>query len=74
MRNFRTANYNAPLADTNSFEQWTKDGALDMEKRANARWKTMLEDYKAPELDADIDRALQEFIEQRKASMPDAWY
>jgi len=74
MRNFRTANYNAPLADTNSFEQWTKDGALDMEKRANTQWKKMLEEYKAPELDANIDSALQDFIVQKKASMPDAWY
>ena len=35
MRNFATANFESTLADTNSFEQWTDDGSLDMQQRAN---------------------------------------
>ena len=74
MRNFRTANYTAPLADTDSFEQWSNNGALDMQQRANAQWKKMLAEYQAPQLDKDLDQQLLAFIRERKAAMPDAWY
>ena len=74
MRNYRTANYRAELADTNSFEQWTDDGSKDMQQRAYERWTQMLHEYEAPPIDEDIDEALLEFIAKKKASMEDAWY
>ena len=74
MANFATANHASPLCDTNSFEQWSDDGANDMERRANHVWKRLLADYEPPPLDARIDRELTAFIDDRKASMPDAWY
>jgi trimethylamine--corrinoid protein Co-methyltransferase len=74
MENFRTANYRAELADTNSFEQWTDDGSKDMQQRAYERWNRMLADYQLPAIDPTVDEALKEFIHKRKASMADAWY
>lgn len=71
-RNFKTAFYLSPLTDNNSFEQWEAEGSLTMEQRANAYWKKLLADYKAPPLDADIDAALLAFIDKRKSEMPDA--
>ncbi|MCH8002458.1 MAG: trimethylamine methyltransferase family protein, partial [Proteobacteria bacterium] len=38
-----------------------------------AIWKQLLADYEAPPLDPAIDEALAEFIEKKKASMPDAF-
>ncbi|MDM8348849.1 trimethylamine methyltransferase family protein [Pseudomonas sp. sp1636] len=70
--NFKTAFYLSPITDNNSFEQWDADGRLDMAQRANARWKKLLAEYQAPELDPAIDAALLAYIEQRKASMPDS--
>ena len=61
------------MADNNSFEQWEADGALDTAARANAIWKRMLDDYEAPPIDPAVDEALQAFVEQRKASEPDAF-
>ena len=74
LRNFRTANYRADLADTNSFEQWSEDGSKDMQQRAYERWNQMLNEYQPPAIDAAIDEALLDFIARRKASMADAWY
>jgi trimethylamine--corrinoid protein Co-methyltransferase len=74
LRHFATANYESTLADTNSFEQWTEDGALDIQQRANKQWKQMLVDYEPPSLDDAVDRELRAFIEDRKNAMPDAWY
>ncbi|MEM7250700.1 MAG: trimethylamine methyltransferase family protein [Pseudomonadota bacterium] len=70
--NFETAFYRSPLADNNSFEQWSAEGGLDMAVRANQRWKSELARYEAPPLDPAIDEALIAFIDQKKASMPDA--
>ena len=74
LRNYRTANYRAELADTNSFEQWSEDGRKNTEQRAYERWNQMLSEYLPPEIDPAIDEALLEFIARKKASMADAWY
>ena len=70
--NFETAFYRSSIADNNSFEQWMEEGSKDAAMRANALWKKMLADYVPPPIDADVDEALRDFIERKKASMPDA--
>lgn len=74
MSNFETANYQSQMADTSSFEQWTENGSQTMEKRANARWKTMLADYRPPELEPAVDEALLAFMARRKAEEKDQFY
>jgi trimethylamine---corrinoid protein Co-methyltransferase len=72
--NFESAFYRSNIADNNSVEQWQEEGSKDAATRANALWKKMLAEYEAPPLDPAIDDALQEFIDKRCASMPDATY
>jgi len=72
--NFQTAFWRSDIADNNSFEQWESEGSLDAAKRANARWKSALDNYIAPSLDISIDEALQDYIKERKASFVDANY
>jgi len=72
--NFESAFYRSTIADNNSFEQWQAEGSLDAEQRANIIWKRMLEEYQPPDLDPAIDEALTEFMDKRKASMPDMAY
>lgn len=74
MRHYATANHESTLADTNSFEQWTDDGGLDMQQRANQQWRQMLADYEPPAIDDAADRELRAFIDDRKNATPDAWY
>jgi len=69
--NFETAFWRSSLADNNSFEQWRDDGEKDIVQRANAKWKQMLRDYVAPELDPAIDEALLAFMAKRKAELPE---
>ena len=71
-RNFKTAFYRSPITDNNSFEQWESEGGLDHAQRASARCKKILAAYEAPPLDPAIDEALLDFVNRRKASMPDA--
>jgi trimethylamine--corrinoid protein Co-methyltransferase len=74
MANFETANHPSDLADTNSFEQWELAGSLDLQHRANRRWKQMLADYEAPPLDPAVDEELTEFVQRKQRAAPDAWY
>ncbi len=71
-RNFKTAFYLSDIADNNSYEQWVEDGSTDTSQRANAKYKQMLADYVAPELDPEIDAKLIAFMEKKKASFEDS--
>ena len=72
--NFETAFYRSNVADNNSVEQWREEGSKDAATRANALWKSMLAEYEPPPLDPAKDEAIRDFIDKRKASMPDATY
>ena len=74
MRHYKSANFQAGLCDTVSFEQWTEEGSRDMQQRAFERWTQMLKDYEAPLIEASVDEALLDFIARRKAASDDAWY
>lgn len=74
IRNFRTANYRAELADNNSFEQWVDSGSKDTQQRAFERWTQMLRGYEMPEMDIATDEALLDFTQRKKSTMKDMWY
>ncbi len=74
LANYETAYYDARLSDSESFEQWTERGEKDACRRAHERWTRMLDEYQAPSIDEATDEALRDFIDRRKAEMPDAWY
>lgn len=72
--NMRTANIDADLADTASFEQWTEEGSLTVAERANAKWKQMLAEYEPPPIDDAVHARLAEFVADKKGAVEDAWY
>lgn len=72
--NFENAFYRSTIADNNSFEQWQSEGELDARGRANAIWKRQLDEYVPPAIDEGVDEALNDFMAQKKAAVPDANY
>jgi trimethylamine--corrinoid protein Co-methyltransferase len=70
--NFETAFYQSNIADYSSYEQWSLEGSLTAEQRANAVWKKMLADYEDPGLDPALDEALLQFMAERKAVLLDS--
>ena len=74
LKHYETAFWDSELADNDPWETWSEAGSIDAMTRANQKWKKILNEYEAPELDQAIDEELQAFIKQRKASMEDAWY
>jgi trimethylamine--corrinoid protein Co-methyltransferase len=70
--NFETAFYQSTIADYSSYEQWSMEGSLTAEQRANAVWKKMLAEYQDPGIDPAADEAMREFMAKRKAVLTDA--
>jgi trimethylamine--corrinoid protein Co-methyltransferase len=66
MSRFETAFYQPFLSERRNFESWQEAGSDDAQTRANRIWKSLLEQYRQPELDPAIDEELQEFVARRK--------
>ena len=74
LRHYETAFYDAATADNSSFEQWRDAGETRTEDRAAALVAQMLGDYQLPPMDDAVDAALRDYVDRRKAEMPDQWY
>ncbi len=74
MANYTTAFFDSSISDDTPFETWTEAGQTDAATRASKRWKQSLADYVAPELDVAVDESIRDFMDRKKASMPDQWY
>ena len=71
--NFKDAFWRTQVFDYRPFETWAEAGGPDSMALANARVRRMLAEYEAPPIDAALGEALQEFVDRRKASEPDAF-
>ena len=71
LANFESAFYRSTTSDNSSFEQWTEEGGLDAAQRANRIWKEQLASYEAPPLDDAIAEELTDYVERRRAEIPD---
>lgn len=74
LRHYKTAYWDSGFNDDQPFETWDESGRIDASTRANTQWKQVLRDYEAPPLDIAKDQEIMAFIDQKKASMPDAWH
>jgi len=72
LRHYTDAFFMPELADNNSYEQWEAEGGTDLDARATARARRLLDEIVPPPLDPAIDEALLDFIHRRKAELPDA--
>ena len=72
LANFESAFYQSTIADYSSYEQWSLEGKLTAEQRANRVWKKLLADYQDPGIDQAQNEAMLDFITRRKAVLTDA--
>ncbi len=71
--NFRDAFWKSELLDYKPFETWEEEGARDTRTLATSRVEHLLANYQQPEMDPDIKAALDAYVAEKKASMPDAF-
>jgi trimethylamine--corrinoid protein Co-methyltransferase len=72
--NFKDAFWRSELLDYKPFETWDEEGARDTETLAVLRVKKQLGDYQQPALDIAVRDALKDYVDRKKASVPDAAY
>ena len=61
---FRTEFYQPCLSNRDDFFTWQTKGSSLITETAHQKYKEILATYEAPELPADVDKALQKFIEK----------
>ncbi|WP_372572811.1 trimethylamine methyltransferase family protein [Ruegeria jejuensis] len=71
--NFKSAFWKSELLDYKPFETWEEEGGRDTRMLASERVEYLLANYQQPGLDPAISEALQAYIDEKKASMPDAF-
>ena len=71
--NFKDAFWRSEMFDYKPFETWSDEGARDTNTLAAARVARLLADYRAPELDPQIEAALRSYVADKKSAMPDAF-
>jgi trimethylamine--corrinoid protein Co-methyltransferase len=64
LKYFRTEFYQPKLFDRDDFDSWHAKGSPHSMETANKKYQEILASYEAPELPADVDKALQKFIEK----------
>jgi trimethylamine--corrinoid protein Co-methyltransferase len=70
--NFEAAFHQSSIADYSSYEQWSSEGSLSAEQRANTVWKKMLAEYEDPGLDPAVDEALLAYMAGRRSVLSDS--
>jgi trimethylamine--corrinoid protein Co-methyltransferase len=64
---YQTAFYEPLVFERTNFEQWTEEGSLRADQRAEAIWRKALEDYVQPDLDEAIVAEMRDFADRRTA-------
>ncbi|MEM6727202.1 MAG: trimethylamine methyltransferase family protein, partial [Pseudomonadota bacterium] len=70
---YKEAFWRSEVLDYKPYETWADEGGRDTQALATARVKRLLEAYEAPGLDPAVKDALDAYVAQKKASMPDAF-
>ena len=71
--NFKSAFWKSELFDYKPFETWFDEGERDTYKLASNRVEFLLNNYQKPALDPAVEEALNAYVTDKKASMPDAF-
>ncbi|AII87100.1 trimethylamine methyltransferase MttB [Planktomarina temperata RCA23] len=72
-KNFKSAFWRSNLFDYKPFETWYEEGARDTYSLAAERVASQLANYQKPPLDPEILAALEKYVADKKAAMPDAF-
>ena len=72
-KNFKTAFWKSNLLDYKPFETWEDEGARDTQMLATDKVAQLLAQYQQPALDPGISEALEAYVAQKKAAVPDSF-
>ena len=71
LERFRECFYRPLLGSTENFERWTRNGAPDAAVRAGQIWRSTIDSYTPPPLDAELEDRLSSFVKRRRSELGD---
>ena len=71
--NFKKAFWRSEVFDYKPFETWDEEGGRDTQALASQRGSHLLASYQQPPIDPETKAALEQYVADKKASMPDAF-
>ncbi|MCH2077182.1 MAG: trimethylamine methyltransferase family protein [Rhodobacteraceae bacterium] len=71
--NYKEAFWRSEVLDYKPYETWADEGSRDTQALATARVENLLAAYEQPHLDPAIMQAIDAYVAEKKASMPDAF-
>ena len=71
--NFKDSFWRSELFDFKPFETWDEEGARDTMELARQKVKFLLENYRQPAMDPEVEARLRAYVADKKASMPDSF-
>ncbi|MDU8926879.1 trimethylamine methyltransferase family protein [Alisedimentitalea sp. MJ-SS2] len=71
--NFKQAFWKSDVLDYKPFETWEEEGARDSQVLAADRVASLLASYEKPAMDAGVAEALEAYVAEKKAAVPDAF-
>ena len=71
--NYKEAFWRSEVLDYKPYETWADEGSRDTQALATARVEKLLAAYEQPHLDPAIMQAIDAYVAEKKASMPDAF-
>jgi trimethylamine--corrinoid protein Co-methyltransferase len=71
--NFKSAFWRTEILDYKPFETWQEEGARDTVTLAAERVEKMINTYQKPMIDPAVEEALTDYVDRKKASVPDSF-
>jgi trimethylamine--corrinoid protein Co-methyltransferase len=56
------------MEERRNFDAWTAKGRLSMDQQANARYKEILANFQAPDMDPGIKKDLDRYMEKIRSN------
>ena len=69
LAHFRTDLFMSPLFRSQAYPTWVKQGSRTAETMATDAWKSLLDSYEDPGIDAEVDAELRDFVDRRTAEL-----
>lgn len=71
--NFKDSFWRSELFDFKPFETWDEEGGRDTMELARQKVKFLLENYRQPAMEPEVEARLRAYVADKKASMPDSF-
>jgi trimethylamine--corrinoid protein Co-methyltransferase len=64
-KHFRDEFYEPSVFQRTVYDRWEQEGRIDLKERARKKARELLENYEKPDIDPQLEKDLEKFVERR---------